>query len=67
MAEKFLRNASKDVAERAGARLREPPLRELCKTRIGSYRVVYLIKPCNITVVHISKRESVYDELKHSW
>ena len=43
----------------------KPPIEELCKTRVGSYRIAYLPEPCNIVVVDIGKRGSIYDELKH--
>ena len=65
---KFLRRASRDITERVKARLKElsenpicenklkPPLEELCKMRVGSYRVIYLLKSCNVIVVDIGKR-----------
>lgn len=77
-AEKFMRNAPRDVADRISKRLQQlaknpeceerlrGPLRELCKTRVGSHRIVYLLKPCNIIVVAIGRRESFYDKLTRS-
>lgn len=76
-ARKFFRKAPRDVIERIEKRLNEvsenpiceeklkPPIEELCKTRVGSYRIAYLPEPCNIVVVDIGKRGSIYDELKH--
>jgi len=76
-AKKFLKNYPRDIVRRVEARLKElsenpvceerlkPPLQELCKTRVGSYRIAYLVKPCNIIVVDIGKRGSIYDELRH--
>uniref|UniRef100_A0A7C4FGT4 Type II toxin-antitoxin system RelE/ParE family toxin n=1 Tax=Ignisphaera aggregans TaxID=334771 RepID=A0A7C4FGT4_9CREN len=64
-AKKFLENYPRDIVERVKTRLKElsenpvceeeleRPLQELCKTRVGSYRIAYLVKPCNIVVVDI--------------
>jgi len=77
-AKKFLENHPRDIVARVETRLEElsqhpiceeklePPLQELCKTRVGSYRIAYLTKPCSIIVVAIDKRERIYDELRHS-
>ncbi|MEL9941207.1 MAG: type II toxin-antitoxin system RelE/ParE family toxin [Ignisphaera sp.] len=68
-ARKFLEKAPKDITNRVSERLQQlaekpiceeklkPPLEELCKTRVGSYRVAYLLKPCNIVVVAIGERK----------
>ncbi len=59
-AERFLRRAPKDLAERINERLRklsdEPvceerlkgTLRDLCKSRVGDYRIAYQLKPCTV-------------------
>jgi len=39
-------------------------LEGLCRTRVGSYRIIYMVKPCTIIVVYIGKRESIYEELR---
>ena len=75
-AEKFLRRAPEDLAERIDERLRELSenpvcgerlkgiLRDLCKTRIGDYRIAYQPKPCSVIVVDIGHRNKFYDKLK---
>ncbi len=75
---RFLRNAPKDVVDRINERLQQladnpmceeklkPPLHELCKTRVGSYRIAYLLRPCNVIIVAIGERESFYDKLLRS-
>ena len=75
-AEKFLRRAPEDLTARINERLRElsenpvcgerlkGTLRDLCKTRIGDYRIVYQSKPCTIIVVDIGHRGKFYDKLK---
>jgi len=72
----FLKNASKDVANRIQERLQQlsnnpiceeklkGSLQDLCKTIVGHYRIMYLLKPCSITVVYTDKRESIYDKLR---
>ncbi len=77
-AEKFLKNATKNVVDRVGERLRQlvenpryderlkPPLQELYKTRVDPYRIAYLLKPCNVIVVEIGERENFYEKLMHS-
>lgn len=74
-AEKFLRKAPRDVARRIDEKikeLRENPvcdkrlkdiLKELCRTRVGPYRIAYQIKPCTIIIVDIGHREKFYDQL----
>ena len=74
-ARKFLEKAPKDLAERINERLRElsenpvcderlkGTLRDLCKTRIGDYRIAYQLKPCTVTVIDIGHRRRFYDEL----
>ncbi|OYT57358.1 MAG: hypothetical protein B6U76_01185 [Desulfurococcales archaeon ex4484_217_2] len=74
---KFLRKTSKDLAKRIHERLRglsENPiceeklkgrLKELCKTRVGSYRIAYQLKPCTIIVIDIGHRERFYEKLRH--
>ena len=76
-AEKFLRRAPKDPAERINERLRElsenpvcevrleGALRELCKTRIGDCRIAHQLKPCTVIIVDIGHRDRFYDKLKH--
>jgi len=76
-AKKFLKNAPKDIVDRISERLQQlaknpkcneklkPPLQELCKTRVGSYRIAYLLKPCSVIIIAIGKRESFYDKLIH--
>ena len=75
-AEKFLKKAPRDTAERIHERLRELSenpvceerlrgvLKELCKSRVGSYRIAYLLRPCTVIVVDIGHREKFYDKLK---
>ncbi|MHC1600943.1 MAG: type II toxin-antitoxin system RelE family toxin [Candidatus Nezhaarchaeales archaeon] len=75
-AEKFLKRAPRDLAERIDERLRElsenpiceerlkGALRGLCKTRVGDYRIVYQLKPCTVMVIDIGHRERFYDKLK---
>ena len=75
-AEKFLRRAPKDLAERISERLRElsdnpicgerlkGTLRDLCKSRIGGYRIAYQLKPCTVIVIDIGHRDRFYDKLK---
>jgi len=77
-AKKFLKDAPEDIADRIRERIQQlaenpkcdeklkPPLQELCKTRVGPYRIAYLLKPCNVIVVAIGERESFYDKLRHS-
>lgn len=76
-AEKFLRKAPKSLAERINERLRElsenpvceerlkGELRDLCKSRVGSYRIAYQLEPCNIVIADIGHRGKFYDKLKH--
>jgi len=71
-----LETLQKDTASRIGERLEELSenpvcekrlkgrLEYLCRTRVGRYRIVYIVKPCTIIVVYIGKRESIYEELK---
>ena len=75
-AEKFLRRAPKDLVERINERLRElsdnpvceerlkGTLRDLCKSRIGDYRIAYQLKPCIVIVIDIGHRDRFYDKLK---
>ena len=75
-AEKFLRRAPEDLAERISERLRElsdnsiceerlkGTLRDLCKSRIGDYRIAYQLKPCTVIVIDIGHRDRFYDKLK---
>jgi len=77
-AEKFLRRApkDKDLAKRINERLRELSenpvceerlkgvLRDLCKSRVGDYRIAYQPKQCTVIVIDISHRDRFYDKLK---
>lgn len=75
-AEKFLKRASETMLNRINERLEQlannpiceeklkPPLQSFCKTRVGSYRIVYLLRPCSIIIVAIGERESIYYELR---
>jgi mRNA-degrading endonuclease RelE of RelBE toxin-antitoxin system len=73
-AQKDLNNLPKEIMERILERLRwlsknpicedKLKLADLCKTRVGSYRIIYRIGNCNIDVIAIGKRESIYDELR---
>jgi len=74
-AKKFLENAPRDIAEEIEKRLEELSinptcverlkgrLSDLCKMRVGSYRIAYYPRPCHIVVVAIGKRENFYDKL----
>jgi len=74
---KFLKKISKDLAERINKRLSELSknpmceeklkgnLRDLCKSRVGSYRIAYLLKSCTIIVVDIDHGGRFYDKLRH--
>jgi len=76
-AEKFLKNASKNLVKRINERLKELSespiceerlkgiLKEFCKSRVGDYRIAYQLKPCTIIVIDIGHRERFYDKLKH--
>ena len=73
---KFLRRAPRDLAERINERLRElsenpvceerlkGTLRDLCKSRIGDYRIAYQLKPCTVIVIDVGHRDRFYDKLK---
>lgn len=73
---RILETLPNDVITRVEERLRElseNPICEkrlkgrlegLCRARVGSYRIVYAVKPCTIIVVYIGRRESIYEELK---
>jgi len=73
---KFLERAPRKIANRIRERLdelsRKPvcdgrfkgELRELCKTRLGSYRIAYLLKSCSIWVIDIGPRGTFYNKLK---
>jgi len=75
-AKKFLGRAPRDLVERIKESLRELSnnpicekrlkgiLRDLCRTRIGDYRIVYQLKPCTVIVIDIGLRERFYDKLK---
>ncbi len=41
----------------------KPPTRDLCRDRVGDYRIIYKTEPCHITVIYIRHRESVYEKL----
>jgi mRNA-degrading endonuclease RelE of RelBE toxin-antitoxin system len=38
-------------------------LKNLCKMRIGNYRVIYYLLPCTVIIIRIGKRESFYEKL----
>lgn len=71
-----LERTSKSMANRIKERIQQlaenpicdeklkPPFQEFCKTRVGHYRIVYLLKSCSIIVVYIRKREDFYDKLR---
>jgi len=73
---KWLEELPKDLASKIRKRLEElsvNPVCEkqlkgrlsgVCRARVGSYRIVYVVAQCTITVVRISKRESIYEELR---
>jgi len=60
----ILETLQKDVVSKIEERLKElsenpicekklkERLENLCRTRVGSYRVIYMVKPCTIIVVY---------------
>jgi mRNA-degrading endonuclease RelE of RelBE toxin-antitoxin system len=38
-------------------------LSNLCKTRVGDYRIIYYPAQCTIIIIRIGKRENIYEKL----
>jgi mRNA-degrading endonuclease RelE of RelBE toxin-antitoxin system len=38
-------------------------LSNLCKTRVGDYRIIYYHGQCTIIIISIGKRENIYEKL----
>jgi len=73
-AKKAVSSLPKSISERIHKRLEELAqnplcqeklkgrLKDLCKMRVGNYRIIYYLKPCNI-IIRVVKRENFYEKL----